>query len=310
MFLVDAELKGNTARTIDYYKSCIGYFLDFMGKDKTTGDITLALLNEYHLTMKKKVKYDGHPYCKQEGKISSITLQSYIRQLRVYLSWLFREGYIETNLQEKFRLPKAEKKIVSVLSDEEIEKLLNKYKKNTEMSVRNACILALMLDSGLRLSEVTNLNYDNVFMSQNIIKVYGKGQKERIVPLGTYTKKMLYKYMATYRSLPEYETKSLFISKDKTPLTRDSVKMMFSRLRKSTGIDRLHPHLLRHTFATRYLMNGGDTISLQQILGHTSLEMVRRYSHIASSHLIHVHKKFSPIDTYLTLHYDHKKKNL
>jgi site-specific recombinase XerD len=307
MFLIDQELKGNTQKTIENYRSNITYFVDFLGDDKTTGDITLASLNEYQLTMKKKVKYSGHPFRKESGTISSTSLQSYIRQLRVYISWLFNEGYLETNLHEKFRLPKAEKKLVSILSDEEIEKLLNKYKKNTEMNVRNACVVALMLDSGLRISEVVGLNYDNVFLTQNIVKVFGKGQKERTVPVGTYTKKMLYKYMSTFRSMPEFETKSLFISKDKAPLTYDSVKMMFQRLRKSLGIDRLHPHLLRHTFATRYLMNGGDTISLQQILGHTSLEMVRKYSHLASSHLLNVHKKFSPIDNHISLHLNHKK---
>jgi len=298
MFLVDQELKGNSDKTISNYRKYVTYFIDFIGEDKTTYDISLPILNSYHLSMKNKVRYQGHPYRSEGGKISSTTLQTYIRQLRAYLSWLYEEGYIETNFVEKFRLPKAEKKLVSILTDEEIDKLLSKYKKNTEMSVRNACIIALMLDSGLRISEVVGLEYDNVFLTQNILKVYGKGHKERTVPIGIYTKKMLYKYMTNFRSMPEYDTKSLFINKNKEPLTYDSVKMLFSRLSKSLDIDRLHPHLLRHTFATQYLINGGDTFSLQQILGHTSLEMVRRYSHLASSHLLNTHRKYSPIDNH------------
>lgn len=310
MFLVDQELKGNTVKTIENYNQAIGYFLDYMGEGKTTWDITLDKLNDYQLSMKNKHKYDGHPFRPETSKqISKVTLQTYIRQLRVYLLWLYKEGYMETNLHEKYKLPKADKKLVNVLSDEEIDALLKKFDRvNSEIKVRNACIVALMLDSGLRVNEVVSLDYDNVFLTQNIVKVFGKGQKERTVPIGTYTKKVLYKYIAGLRSMPEYETKSLFISKDKTPLTYASVKMLFTRLSKSTGIDRLHPHLLRHTFATRYLINGGDTISLQQILGHTSLEMVRRYSHLASSQLLCKHKKFSPIDNHIALHLDAKKR--
>jgi len=126
--------------------------------------------------------------------------------------------------------------------------------------------------------------------------VSGKGQKERIVPLGLYTKKLLLKYISGYRPLPEYETKKLFIDKTLKPMTECAVKQLFRRLNKRTKIDRLHPHILRHTFSTKYLMNGGDIFSLQQILGHTSLEMVRRYSHLASAYVLKNHKKFSPLD--------------
>ena len=108
--------------------------------------------------------------------------------------------------------------------------------------------------------------------------------------------------------MPEYDTKSLFVDKYKKPLTEDSVKMLFKRLRKTLDIDRLHPHLLRHTFATQYLINGGDTFSLQQILGHTSLEMVRRYSHLASSHMLNKHRKYSPIDNHIMLRLNHKNR--
>ena len=308
MFLVDQELKGNSNKTINNYRNYVGYFIDYIGTDKMTYDIDIPILNDYQISMKNKKKYEGHPFHTGGGKISSVTLQTYIRQLRVYLAWLYKEGCIEIDLVEKFRLPKADKKLVSILNDEEIEKLLNKYKKNTEMNVRNACIIALMLDSGLRLSEVVGIEYDNIYLSQNIVKVFGKGHKERTVPIGIYTKKLLYKYITAYRSMPEYDTKSLFVDKYKKPLTEDSVKMLFKRLRKTLDIDRLHPHLLRHTFATQYLINGGDTFSLQQILGHTSLEMVRRYSHLASSHMLNKHRKYSPIDNHIMLRLNHKNR--
>lgn len=296
-FLVDQELKGNTAKTIKFYSHNLGYFREFVKDKVNVNEITLADLNSYLLSIKNKKKLDNHPFKpKVEKTISTTTVQTYIRAVRGFIGWLYKEGYISENLQEKYKLPKAMKKTVEILSDDEIESLMKNFRTNTELGLRNACLIALMIDCGLRRNEALHLDYDNVHMSQGIIKVTGKGQKERIVPIGLYTKKLLLKYINGYRPMPEYETKRLFISKDLKPMTENSVKQLFLRLRKKLKIDRLHPHMLRHTFATKYLMNGGDVFSLQQILGHTSLEMVRKYSHIASAYMINNHKRFSPLD--------------
>nr|WP_243183476.1 tyrosine-type recombinase/integrase [Anaerosolibacter carboniphilus] len=294
-FLVDQELKGNTPKTIYNYERFLDYFAEFFGKDRMVDELTLMDLKRYQLSIADKDKHYNFVTTRKK-KISKTTVQTYIRSLRVFINWLYNEGYITENLGAKFKLPKAPKKVVEVLSDEEIETLLGAINPRTEFGVRNHCIIALMLDSGLRRNEVLELDFDNVHFTQNVIKVSGKGQKERIVPLGLHTKKMLMKYMNGYRPMPEYETKRLFIDQEKKPLTDDAIKMFFQRLAKKTGIERLHPHMLRHTFATKYLINGGDIFSLQQILGHTSLEMVRRYSHLASSYVIHNFRRMSPLD--------------
>ena len=96
--------------------------------------------------------------------------------------------------------------------------------------------------------------------------------------------------------MPEYETKRLFLDRYMKPMSENAVKELFNRLKRRTKITRLHPHILRHTFATKYLMNGGDVFSLQQILGHTSLEMVRKYSHLASAYIMRTHHKYAPLD--------------
>lgn len=297
-FLVEQELKGNTVKTIRFYDNNLRYFSDYVGADKPIRELTIADLNGYLLALKKKPKLEGHPFypAKEDVKLTTTTIQTYVRAVRGFLGWLQQESYIVDNLHQRFKLPKATKKAIEILSDDEIDTIMKAYKTTAEMGLRNACIIALMLDCGLRRNEVLSLDYDNLHISQGVIKVSGKGQKERIVPLGLHTKKLLMKYMGGYRSLPEYDTKRLFISKDLKPMSESSIKMMFQRLRKRTKIDRLHPHILRHTFSTKYLMNGGDIFSLQQILGHTSLEMVRKYSHLASSYVVQNHKKFSPLD--------------
>lgn len=296
LFLLDRELKGNTLKTIDNYKQQINYFIDYTGNIQVT-EIELQTLKEYQLHLSKKDRYDNHPFkIKENGTtIEKVTVQSYLRQLRVFIRYLYDEEYIKTNLCDKFKLPKAPKKTIDILNEEEKQKLLNSFTETSELQLRNKTIIALMLDSGLRRNEVISLEYDNVHFSYNYVKVTGKGDKERLVPLGITTKKLLLKYI-NYRSLPEFETKILFIDRNKRPMSDNSIKMVFARLRTKTKIKRLHPHILRHTFATDYLINGGDIFSLQSILGHTSLEMVRKYSHLASSYIIANHKRLSPLD--------------
>lgn len=295
-FLVDRQLKGNTDKTVQNYRQILSYFTDYIGLDYEVEDITLDNLRDYQFHLLNVDRYLNHQFKPNvSGKLDKVTIQSYIRHLRVYLRFLFEEEYIQENLTKKFKLPKAPKKIIEILTDDEVNTLLDSIKENSELQIRNKCIIALMLDSGLRRNEVIELEYDSIHLINNYIKVAGKGQKERLVPIGLMTKKLLIKYM-NYRSLPIYDTKKLFIDKDKKPISDNAIKMLFTRLRKKTGIKRLHPHILRHTFATNYLINGGDIFSLQQILGHTSLEMVRKYSHLASSYIIANHKRLSPLD--------------
>jgi site-specific recombinase XerD len=125
----------------------------------------------------------------------------------------------------------------------------------------------------------------------------GKGGKERIVPFGMSVQKAILRYVLYFRPETINPTiKNLFLTLDGRPLTKNSVKMIFQRMAVKSGVKRLHPHLCRHTFATNYLINGGDVFSLQQILGHTTLEMVRRYVTLASTHVNVQHRKFSPMD--------------
>jgi site-specific recombinase XerD len=134
-------------------------------------------------------------------------------------------------------------------------------------------------------------------MDQGVLKVMGKGQKERIVPIGNSAQRSLQKYLFRYRQEPAHAgIDNIFLSTSGTPLTENSVKLMFTRMARRSGVIRLHAHLCRHTFAVNYLLNGGDILSLQQILGHTTLEMVRHYLHFTSSQVAAQHHKYSPMD--------------
>lgn len=122
----------------------------------------------------------------------------------------------------------------------------------------------------------------------------GKGNKQRVVPIGYQTRRLLLRYLARRPTFAD--TRSVFLQSDLSPVTDDTLRMLFRRLKDKSGIPRLRAHLLRHTFATRYLENGGDLYSLQQILGHTSLEMVRRYVHFTPGKMKSTYAKYSPMD--------------
>jgi site-specific recombinase XerD len=157
----------------------------------------------------------------------------------------------------------------------------------------------LLIDTGLRIEELINLRLEDLRMKEGWLKVMGKGKKERIVPIGSNAQKALQRYLFRYRPKAFYrDIDNVFLTLSGTPLSTNSMKLMFSRLAFRSGVHRLHAHLCRHTFATRFLINGGDVFSLQQILGHSSLEMVRHYVNLAANHVIIQHHKYSPMDRF------------
>ena len=155
--------------------------------------------------------------------------------------------------------------------------------------------MLLFLDTGLRCAELLQLSEENAHFRGQWLKVMGKGQKERMVPFGTQASKLLQRYFYYFRPESLIDDQ-FFLCLDGSPMTENAIKLIFARLAKRAGIPRLHIHLLRHTFATRYLLNGGDVFSLQQILGHTTLEMTRKYVDMVALEMTVKQKRFSAMD--------------
>ena len=149
----------------------------------------------------------------------------------------------------------------------------------------------------MRESELCNLPYDDAHIEDGFLKVMGKGSKERILPIGALEQKVLWRYVFHFRPEPENDLNNyLFLTLDGKKLQPNAIKLLLSRWGKRAGVPRLHAHLCRHTFATRFLINGGDVFTLQQILGHSTLEMVKHYVNLASNHVALQHQRFSPLD--------------
>lgn len=279
LYITEQRCRGNTDFTIDYYKVTLQRFLDFCG-DITTDDITVELCQQYYFSLRSL-------------SLSSVSVQTYVRSVRAFLSWAYEFGYISSNITVRFKLPKAQRKTIDILTDEEV-KLLYSCFNSSKIGLRNQCMTLLMLDSGLRLNEVLTLKRSEIHLADKYCIVNGKCQKQRIVPLGATVCTLLNNYFSIAPC-----SEFAFCKHNGDAVTRDAIKDYFYKLRKKTNIKRLHPHLLRHTFATRYLENGGDIYRLQVILGHTSLEMVKKYLHIATSRVQADFLKFSPLDNCL-----------
>jgi site-specific recombinase XerD len=293
--------EGKSPKTVDWYSANLTIFNRYLrGRHlpDSVDVIDTRLLREYILYLQNKGRFSNQPVTTAKpSPLSTATIHAHVRTLRAFVGWLKKEGLVDSDAARDIKPPKMMRKVISTLSDEEIRVIFKTFNPTIPTDLRNETILMLLLDTGLRIGELISLRMADVYINEGYLKVLGKGNKERIVPIGAIAQKALQRYLFRYRAKKTYaESDMVFLSIHGEPLSVNSMKLMFARLAKSSGILRLHAHLLRHTFATRFLVNGGDVFTLQQILGHSSLEMVRNYVNLASSHISLQHRKFSPLD--------------
>ncbi len=268
--------ESKSLRTITWYSANLASFLAYLKSrhlPDSVEDIDIKLLRDYVLYLMKRRRFENHPYTSPSTEpLSSSTIHGHVRTLRAFFNWLAREGFIGSSTAKELRPPKVVQKVVSTLSDEEILSVLRMFSPGNNSEMRNQTIFMVLLDTGLRIGELVSLQMDNANMTEGLLKVMGKGKKERIVPVGNKAQKALQRYIFRNRPNPAHSgIENVFLSVHGTPLTENSVKLMFARLARRSGVSRLHAHLCRHTFATRFLINGGDVFTLHQILGHSTL---------------------------------------
>jgi site-specific recombinase XerD len=289
--------EGKSPNTIQWYNEVLarlGRFLGEQGGSLLITDIGEPEVRAFIDHLQHKTKWSGTTYARPEP-LSGEGIQNRVRALKAFFNWLHSEGYTDTNRLARLRNFKTERKLKEILTEDEIGAIFATFDVKTAAGARDAGILTLMLDSGLRLSEVVGLRLADADIDAGHLKVMGKGSKERIVPFGAAAQKALWRYRHHYR--PETSSSDrFFLTIDGMAMTTAALVSLIKRVRTASGVSRLHPHLCRHTFATRYLINGGDVFSLQQILGHTTLEMVRKYVQLANAHVAVQHRRFSPMD--------------
>jgi site-specific recombinase XerD len=229
--------------------------------------------------------------------ISPEYVQQYARGLKSWASFLEAEGFTASNLFSRLGRPRVPVREPEVLTQEEIARVVAIYNPKCATDLRNMVLILTLVDTGLRLSELCNATVDDVDLDRGTLKVMGKGMRERTVHLGATVQKLLARYLRYLRPEPATaHVRNLLLTPDGTPFASDAARCVLKRAAVISSVRRLHAHLLRHTFATHYLLNGGDLLTLQRLLGHSTLEMVRRYSHVAASFVAVQHRQYSPVD--------------
>jgi len=295
------EADGKSPKTITWYRDMLTQFSLYLKTKRYPchlSAISLDIVRGYILYLQHKPRFKGHPYTPAQSKpLSPKTVQCHVRALKAFSSWLYSEGYTEENRLKNLKIPKAPVTVIEPLTPEEIKKITASINKKSPTGTRNYALFATLLDTGLRSSEAAGITLSNLNLADGYIKVMGKGSKERIVPIGKYIQMTLWTYIDKVRPEPiSTDCNNLFLTQGGEPITVNTIKLLFSRLAKNSGVESLHAHICRHTFAINYLLNGGDIFSLREILGHTTLDMVNHYLHFTSCQITDLHHKYSPMD--------------
>jgi len=223
------------------------------------------------------------------------TQNAYYRTLTAFFRWLCQEKRIGTSPMERVPAPKVPLEQIKPLTPDELGKLLRQPDVTTFTGLRDATFIALLADSGLRLSEATSIKVSEIDLKQRAVAVVGKGGRPRVVFFGDTAARYLREYLKRRDAGPE---DLVFISSLGEPMCRYTMTTRLRRYGQEAGIvgKRVSPHTLRHTFAVSWLIGGGDALSLQRLLGHSTQVMTARYVNFTATDLAELHRKISPLD--------------
>ncbi|MBC8399071.1 MAG: site-specific tyrosine recombinase XerD [Flavobacteriales bacterium] len=220
-----------------------------------------------------------------------------ISALKSFFNYLVFEGLIKDSPISNIEAPKLERKLPEVLTEDEINQLIKSVDLNHVFGQRNKTIIEVLYGTGIRVSELVNLQLSNIFFKESILKVNGKGDKERFVPLGKIASTEIKTYI-NIRDKMKIDSKNtdiLFINRYGRKLTRSMIFKIITDASRSIGLEKkISPHTLRHSFATHLLKNGADLRTIQLILGHESITTTEIYTHLDTFHLEEVLKKYHP----------------
>ncbi|BAC13803.1 site-specific tyrosine recombinase XerD [Oceanobacillus iheyensis] len=233
---------------------------------------------------------------KDQGK-STATISRHISSIRSFHQFLIREQITSNDPSLHIETPKKDRKLPDILSQDEVDRLLE-IKMNTKLSVRNKAMLELLYATGLRVSELISLNVSDLHLMMGFVQCFGKGSKERIVPLGDTAKHYLEKYISEARdSLIKKNNRedALFVNQHGRRLTRQGFWKILKGLTLEAGILKtITPHTLRHSFATHLLENGADLRLVQEMLGHADISTTQVYTHVTKARLKDMYQSYHP----------------
>jgi integrase/recombinase XerD len=306
-FLLSLRADGYSNSTINLYQ----YVLDILGdylKDPEVNKITPTDLTRYFAYL--RTDYKAH---NNQGRLSGGSLQNHWKAIRCFFNWAGQDLRLRKRPDDKLKLPPNNPKAIMPLLEEEVKALLaaaeftqevrpgnrQPFKMRRRTRDRDVAVIITLLDTGMRVGELGRLNIKDVDLETGNIYIspFGSSRrktKSRVVPIGKAARRAIWHYLAGREDTQSEDP--LFISELGNRVDADSVRHLLVDLGNKAGVKNLHPHRLRHTFAVEYLRNGGDIFTLQMILGHASLDMVKVYLQLAQLDTKNAHMRASPAD--------------
>ncbi len=279
--------KGLSLNTVQSYKNDLWLFFSYLESKKiSVFDVDRNCIVEYLA------------FCNRTG-LNHRTISRYLSSIRILYRFLIAEDMLKKDPTVNIAKPKIVPNPPEYLTLEEVEILLNMPEENTVLGLRDKTVLELMYSCGLRVSEVVELQLNNIDFAQAYLLVYGKGKKERIVPYGKRAMKLLKRYVEWSRVvlLKSRIEDKLFLNFRGEPLSRKGLWKIIKGYAMRSGIKKsIKPHILRHSFATHLIQNGADLRVVQELLGHADISTTQIYTHLDRGTLIDMHKKYHPLE--------------
>ena len=284
--------KNYSPHTIKHYSRDLAEFIDYLAAGKSERIIRLGQID--HITVR-----DFLSHLHQRGNQKS-SIARKLSALRSFFRYLHREGKIQKNPAKLVNTPRLPQKTPRFLSFGQVDTLLQLPDTDNARGIRDRAMMELLYASGLRVSELVQLNFEDLSLDQKLIKVRGKGKKERLVPFGEKAYESLKSYLPVRGSLLQHrgnleELSALFLNLWGGRLTARSFQRNLDQyVQKGALLLDVHPHLLRHSFATHLLNNGADLRSIQELLGHESLSSTQKYTHLSIEQLLKIYRESHP----------------
>jgi integrase/recombinase XerC len=314
--LPQAWLNGHGCQLLEFARleKSIPRFLRYLKVERNCSDLTIKSYRE-DLELLLGYLTDSMGHVPRPSAITPLDLRTYVSalheagyakssvarrlaSLRSYFRFAQREGLCDSNPAKPLRNPRRERKLPHFLNTRELGKLLSAPPKSEPMGLRDRAILETLYSAGLRVSELVGINLDDLDLPEGLVRVRGKGKRERLAPLGSFAVKAIRAWLKKRqpaKGQSKSEAAALFLNKFGKRLTTRSVARMLEKYLKLTGLDlRTSPHTLRHSFATHLLDGGADIRSVQELLGHKSLVTTQIYTHVSTAGLREAYEKAHP----------------
>lgn len=305
-FVLTKQTEGKSPRTVEYYRDNLKRFLWYVEKQDWPNDIRLLTewpIREflgYVATESHRWGLEGNGSETSQRKASHSTAHHYFVVLSCFFNWGVHEGFLLENPMAKIKVAKPKPKVITPYSMEEIRRMLRvcdyDYEHNAKfLGSRNRAMILMFLDTGIRLSELAGIELGDVDSEKGHIKVLGKGERERVVRIGKTTQKALWRYLIC-RS--QNDRQELWLTEEGKPLNNSGIQSLIKRLKQRAGVGSSGSiHRFRHTFALNFLRADRNVFNLQYLLGHSDLDMVRRYTaSLGMEDALQAHVNASPAD--------------